>query len=229
MNVRLDVRMVPQLKTANVWGVLPGTSDEQVLIVAHRDGWFDGATDNASGVATAVGLAEYFAKVPKERRRRAIVVIGTPGHHNSANIGVQWLADHKDTALKHTALIINCEHTAATQNYLLGPTIRPANTATAMWWYVGGGPRLAAAAVKAFDTFGVATFAQPETSAAGEIGPSHRLAPALQLIQSEMFFHSDAETPDTVPPAGLEATTRAYAKIIDEVNRLDLDQLHAER
>src|SRR5262249_33732426 len=146
---------------------------------------------------------------PREQRRRAIVVIGTPGHHNGAITGVQWLADHQDSALKNTVLIINCEHTAATQNYLLRPKIRPANIATAMWWYVGGGPRLAAIAVKAYDTFGVATFAQPETSAAGEIGPIYKLAPSIQLIQSDMFFHSDAETPETVPPAGLEATTRA--------------------
>jgi hypothetical protein len=227
MNVQLDVKMVPQLQTSNVWGVLPGMTDEQIVIVAHRDGWFEGGTDNASGLATAVGLAEYFAKVPKERRRRTIVVIGTPGHHNSAITGVQWLADHKDTALKKTALIINCEHTAATQNYLLGPNVRPANTATAMWWYVGGGSRLAAIAVNAYDTFGVATFAQPETAAAGEIGPIYKLAPSVQLIQSDMFFHSDAETPDTVPSAGLEATTRAYAKIIDEVNKLELKDLLA--
>jgi hypothetical protein len=40
-----------------------------------------------------------------------------------------------------------------------------------------------------------------------------------------VFFHSDAETPETVPPAGLEATTRAYAKIIDEVNKLSVGEL----
>src|SRR5262245_8736141 len=38
--------------------------------------WFESATDNASGVATMVGLAEYFAKVPKAQRRRTIVFLG---------------------------------------------------------------------------------------------------------------------------------------------------------
>jgi hypothetical protein len=37
-----------------------------------------------------------------------------------------------------------------------------------------------------------------------------------------MFFHTDAETPETVPWTGLEATTRAYARIVDEVNKLPL-------
>jgi hypothetical protein len=58
------------LKTATVWGSFPGTSDETILVVAHRDGWYDGSTDNASGVATMLGVAEYFAKIPREQRRR---------------------------------------------------------------------------------------------------------------------------------------------------------------
>jgi hypothetical protein len=40
-----------------------------------------------------------------------------------------------------------------------------------------------------------------------------------------VYFHTDAETPDTVPWTGLEASTRAYAKIIDGVNKLPLADL----
>ena len=46
-------------------------------------------------------------------------------------------------------------------------------------------------------------------------------------IQVPDAFHTDQETPDTVSPLGMAATTRAYAKIIDEVNKLDLDVLRA--
>jgi Zn-dependent M28 family amino/carboxypeptidase len=61
------VKTVPNLKTATVWGSLPGSSDETIFVVAHRDGWFEGANDNASGVATMLGLAEYFAKMPRAK------------------------------------------------------------------------------------------------------------------------------------------------------------------
>jgi hypothetical protein len=225
LKVQLSVTMVPGLKTSSVWGVVPGTTDENVLVVAHRDGWFEGGTDNASGVATAIGLAEYYAKLPRQKRRRTLTIVGTPGHHNGAILGPQWIADHKDTQLAKTALIINCEHTASVQTYLLGPVIRKANTAEAFWWYVGGSTKLAHIAVQAYERFGVATFERPEARAAGEIGPIFALAPSIQLIQSDVFFHSDAETADTVPPAGLAATTRAYAKIIDDVNKLTIADL----
>ena len=39
------------------------------------------------------------------------------------------------------------------------------------------------------------------------------------------YFHTDLETPETVPWTGLEASTRAYARIVDEVNKLDLNVL----
>jgi hypothetical protein len=225
VKVRLDIQMTMGLKTASVWGVIPGTSDENILIVAHRDGWFEGSTDNASGVASALGLAEYYAKLPREKRRRTMTIVGTPGHHNGASVGTQWIAEHRDPVLARTALIINCEHTASVQTYLLGPKIRRSNTAEAFWWYVGGSPKLEQLVVSAYDRFGVATFDRPETSAGGEIGPIYKLAPSIQLIQSDIFFHSDAETTDTVPSAGLEASTRAYARIIDEVNKLAMTDL----
>jgi hypothetical protein len=83
VRIRLDVRAVPNEKTALVWGTLPGATNETIYVMAHRDGWFDAATDNASGVATMIGLAEYYANVPQARRRRTMVFIGLDGHHNS--------------------------------------------------------------------------------------------------------------------------------------------------
>ena len=45
------------------------------------------------------------------------------------------------------------------------------------------------------------------------------------MIESNAFYHSDLDTPDIVPAAGLESITRAYAKIIDDINKLDLKDI----
>ena len=224
VRIRLDVKTIPDLKTATVWGSLAGTSDESIFVVAHRDGWFEGATDNASGVATLLGLAEYFAKIPTEQRRRTIYFLGTSGHHDNRGMTGHWLADHKEMFTK-TALIINCEHTSAEQLVYRGGLIRRTNTTVPLRWYVGGSPRLEQIVVKAYDTFGVATYAEPEPSAGGEMAPYYQLAPSLQLIEGNLFWHSDRETAEVVPPTGLAAATRAYAKIIMDVNEVDLKDL----
>jgi hypothetical protein len=228
LKLRMDVQQVPGLKTGTVWGSLKGTSDETIYVEAHRDGWFESATDNASGVATLVGVAEYFARVPAAQRRRTIIFLGTSGHHNSGPNSAAWLAEHHEELFRKTALLVNAEHTAAAQPELLGEAIRLVNNEAGFLWYGGGNqrPKLQEAAIKAFEEFGVPIYAEPENSVPG--GEASRLAafvPAVQASNYNMYFHSDAETPATVPAPGLAATTRAYVKIIEEVNRLDLKDL----
>jgi hypothetical protein len=232
VRIRIEGKEVAGLTSANVWGELPGMTDERIIIFAHRDGYFDAASDNASGVATTIGLAEYFATVPKEKRRRTIQFIGTPGHHGNVGLrGARWLLENKDTALTKTALLINAEHTAAVQSYVYGygpnggPMIRKSNTAQAFWWYAGGSPRFQQIVLKAFDTFGVATYEEPDPWAQGEMGEIYQFAPSVQLIEANMFYHSDHETLETVPATGLEQSTRAYAKIVDDINKVDLRDL----
>ncbi|HML18774.1 MAG TPA: M28 family peptidase [Bryobacteraceae bacterium] len=228
VKVRLEVNMEPGLRTGTVWGTLPGMTEETIYILAHRDGWFESSTDNGSGVATMVGLAEYFSKIPKEKRRRTIVFAGTSGHHNGGNFSGTWLLDHRDELFAKTALMINCEHTATGQTYLLGEDIRMANMYTGMLWYAGGPrrPKLQEIAVKAFHDAGVVTYATPERAApGGEMSRLWPYVPGVQASDYNVFFHSDHESPDTVPWTGLQAATRAYAMIIDGVNKLDLTDL----
>jgi hypothetical protein len=225
VKLSLDVSMTPSLKTATVWGTLPGLTDETVVIVAHRDGWFEGANDNASGVATMLGLAEYFAKVPREQRRRTIVFLGTSGHHDGTAESGTWLSQHPETFAK-TALLINCEHTAA--NLLISSNnnvIHSASVESPMSWYIGGSPKLAQIVTDAYRMFDVKLMAERSGSAAGEIGRIQNLAPSLQLIDTGLYWHSDKETSDLIPASGLQAVTRAYAKIITDTGSVPIKDL----
>ena len=67
LKYRVDSEMRPGLKSASVWGSLKGTGDEDVLVIAHLDAYFEGAIDNSSGLAVMMGLAEHFSKVPAVR------------------------------------------------------------------------------------------------------------------------------------------------------------------
>jgi hypothetical protein len=236
VRVLLEVKMVPNLKTSLVWGTLPGTSDETIYVIAHRDGWFDASGDNAAGVASMIGLAEYYAKVPQAQRRRTMVFVGVDGHHNSGEgsaVGLKWMADNRDKLFAKTALMINAEHPSTLQTY-----VRPryeeqrdiawSNAYTAQQWYAGGRsrPELQAIAVKAFREFGVPLLREPNVRPPlGDLGRFFRFLPGVATSDFHHYFHTDQETPATVPWTGLEASTRAYARIIDEVNALPLSSL----
>lgn len=225
VKLSLDVQLTPNLKTATIWGTLPGTTDETVFIVAHRDGWFEAANDNGTGVATMLGLAEYFAKMPQAQRKRTIVFLGTTGHHDGTAESGTWLLQHKEVFAK-TALIINCEHTAA--NLLIasnGSVVNKAAVESPLAWYIGGSAALEKIVTGAYDTFGVKLMERRSANAAGEIGRIQNLAPSMQLIDTGLYWHSDHETPDIIPSSGLAAVTRAYAKIIADIDPVPLKDL----
>ena len=103
----------------SIYGTLPGTTDENIIVMAHMDGWFDAALDNASGLSVMLTLAEHFAQVPKDKRRRNMMFIGTAGHHvGSPN--ATYLRDKRADLLAKTALMINCEHVVGDADAELG-------------------------------------------------------------------------------------------------------------
>jgi hypothetical protein len=223
LKLNLDVKMTSGLKSGTVWGTLPGTTDENVIMVAHRDGWFEGANDNATGVATLVGVAEYFAKVPKEQRRRSIIFAGSTGHHNNSAESGAWFADHPETFAK-TALLFNSEHTGLKDT---GPGLSQfSNSPSTYRWYAGDSPTLINIAVKALDAFGVPTFPDSVSSPPGEIGRYYQYAPSVEIINTGYVWHSDKETPDTISIPGMAAVTRAYAKIIADTDKVERQALH---
>ncbi len=230
----LTVENVPNLRTSLVWGTLAGATDETIYITAHKDSWFDGAGDNAGGVASMLGLAEHYAKIPQAQRRRTIVFIGLDGHHNlpSGNVGRQWLTENKAKLFAKTALMINDEHpsTIMTQTrprYYPGDETAWANTYMPLQWYAGGkSPELQQIAWNAFKKFGVPLELDPSpTPPASDMMYFYRFLPGVDASEYHTYFHTDWETPETVPWTGLEASTRAFAKIIDEVNKLPLSAL----
>lgn len=229
VQIRLDADWLSGQRSYLVWGELPGASDETIYVIAHRDGFFDASGDNASGVATMLGLAEYFAKIPQSQRRRTIVFIGTDGHHNikPGGFGREWLVANRDRFFSKTAVMINAEHPAEVLYH--GGTTGTTTASVPLEWYAGGASRpvLIKIAADAFHEFGLPVWSQPsDRPPGGDLGRFYWFVPGV-VAQSNDFvnMHTTADTPANVTWTGLEAATRAYAKIIDQVNTIALKDL----
>lgn len=227
VHVELAIEVRENLKPAAVWGVLPGATDENILVIAHSDGFWEAALDNASGVSSMLGLIEYYAAIPQDRRRRTLTFMVPVGHHVTPDVSLQKLHDTGKAFFDKTALIINAEHVTTTQTYLYGNVLRKSNTVTAHRFFVGRSRRLAELLVDDFRLFGVGLYELPSTrfAVAGDLSKLTEDAPGIEVIESNAFYHSDHDTPDIIPAAGLESITRAYAKLIDDVNKLDLKDI----
>jgi hypothetical protein len=222
-HLRLAVEERSGLKTANIWGVLPGASDEQILVMAHTDAFFEGAMDNASGLAMMLDIARHYAAVPRAQRPRTVVFLTTPDHHHGSE-GIHWVRDNYDWS--KVALIVNAEHPSQTLLYSLDAGIMTANEVSARRWFVGGSDALRALVRRTFREFGVATYRKSELSPGGELSQIYMKAPSFHIID-HVIYHTTLDTADLVPAWGIEAATRAFLKIIDTVNTMTKEEIAA--
>ena len=235
VKVHADYRFeIKQGLTDNaVWGILPGMSDENVIVTAHHDAYFTGASDNASGLAEMLALAEYFAKIPKSQRPMTIKFVSTASHHNGS-ITPRWMHDNRGTFLAKTALMLNGEHVSSAQTLYYPPrnyggsgerinypvALRLSDNVDARRWWVYGSDQLASIALSAYKEFGVTIYDKMETTGMGDLAPAERDAPSFQLVQSGSVYHTNMDTPEHVPAVGLETIGRAFAKIITEAMKV---------
>lgn len=226
IRARLEVDMRDGLRTASVWGVLPGMTDENIAVMAHTEAFFEGAMDNASGVATMVALAEHYSRIPKSQRLRTMVFFTTSAHHapSGENAGIRWVHNNMQEMFAKTALVLNCEHTAQVATYLVGNALIASNHVSARRWFVGGSDELKAIVKKTLRGYGMALYSRPEGRPGGELSRVYTDAPSFHIIDHTVY-HTDMDTLQAVPAYGLEQSARAFAKVIDEVNKLDLSQL----
>ena len=223
VNLQVEAELVRDLQAASVWGTLPGASDEEILIIAHIDGYFQAALDNASGLAVMIGLLGHFAAIPRADRPRTIKFLGSVGHHGGP--GTRQLSENPETRLANTVLAINLEHVAVARTKYWGPALRRMNAVSPMRWWVWGSHDLLDVALDSFNRFNVGVTGDMEGGASGEMSRMAGLVPTVQLITSPEIKHTEQDTPDWIPAVGLEQIARAYARIIDGVNELERGEI----
>lgn len=93
----------------NVWGVLPGQSDEVLLVTSHHDAPFEGATEDAAGVAQVLAQAWAWSRVPREKRQRTLVFIVDAGHFYGSAGAFTFARQHPEI-MERTKVLLTLEH-----------------------------------------------------------------------------------------------------------------------
>ncbi len=96
----------------NVVGLVKGQGKFAVVMLAHLDAFFGGANDNASGLATLVGIAKRLSAVHRAKRFADVYLVGQSSHHEGGRGTRAFLAaDAKRTAAIQQAYAV--EHVDA--------------------------------------------------------------------------------------------------------------------
>ncbi len=236
ISLRASVREDWQGK--NVVGLVPGETDEYLLITAHLDGYFEGANDNGGGLAAMLALAKYFSGPNRSQPIRNLLFIGTSAHHEFSDGARAFIADHPEI-VKNTVLVMNIEHPSSMLSYYRGPLKISRGTVpgqlvttNSQGWRTltisNGNKRVLSFFQAAADRYGVVIEGTVSRRPNGDAIDFFRArVPVVQLMDANVWFHSSGDRLDTISPVGLERTTRLFADVlnrIDETSSAELDR-----
>ena len=224
ISLKLNIERRENLPSQNVYAVLPGASDEEVMVMAHTDGFFQGAMDNASGMATAIDIARHYAAIPQAERPRTMVFVSTPDHHHGETGRDLMIKTHDWSKV---AVVLNAEHTSQTLLYMYNADLMTSNAVSARRWFASGSPEFQQLVKRTFQDFNVSVYKVPEARAGGSLGAVSPYAPSFHIID-HVIYHTSIDTPELVPAVGLGWSERAFLKIIDDTNKMTMSQIRGK-
>jgi len=204
----------------NVWGVLPGMSEEVILVTSHHDSPFEGAVEDGAGVVQVLAQAAAWAKVPKEKRPKTLIFVVDAGHFYGSKGAHAFAKEHMDI-MKRTRILITLEHLAAREveevNGKYAKTGRMAFTIM----FTSSDPIVIASVMKAFDKtsprhvasvpsdlFGPA----PTSDAAGYVLEAG--VPIISWIGCPYYLLDDQDTLDKIEKSELAPVAETVAELI---------------
>jgi hypothetical protein len=190
--------------------------------MTHTDGYFQAATDNAAGMASALELARFYAQKPLEQRPRTMRFIQFPDHHHGEvargrpGVGIDATYPWNKVAVKLTM-----EHPSQTLLFMYNDALTPTNAVGAFRWNALGSPAFEQMVFETLREFGVSVYAMEDGPKNGDYAPSFH-------IIDHVIYHTSLDIPELVPASGLERSTRAFAAALDRANGMTMRQLRGE-
>jgi hypothetical protein len=222
------------LKANNGVAIIPGRRDDEVIVLnAHSDGWFDGAGDNADGLAVLMALARHFAK-PENKPERTIAIVASAGHHTPGINGPRSFLLANPEVAKKVVMLVNIEHvaqrnfsparTTASDGYREAVAdsgeapiaVGVTNNSPLLQGLIDGGPA----------RYGVNFISERSTFQSGEAGGWTTLNVAkVCVMQAPPLYHTTGEVFDVISTPGLERVARFLAYFVKETNKATRAQI----
>ena len=134
--------------THNVWGVLPGRSEDVILVTSHHDSPFQGAIEDGSGVAMVLAQAWAWSRAPREQRPKTLVFVLDAGHFYGSIGADTFVSAHPDI-LARARILITLEHLAAKEVEARGDEYAPTGRLAFTVMFTSSEPMTVASVIKA--------------------------------------------------------------------------------
>ena len=219
LNTALEYESTDRLHAFNTVGFLPGNgkASTATLIINHLDGFFAGANDNASGVATTVGLAARLAQITKNQRNTDFCFAGISAHHDAA-AGTRAFVQADSRRFRRFGKVFLVEHTDAVdapKDAEFGWE-RPLNNQRIVYLGSQGWPEIREAMPRLVRETGVMTVdPKMENTCAADLVAFCGELDTVTVLNTPPFYHTNYDTMDRISRRGMEAAVYLHMRLFE--------------
>lgn len=218
-------------ESANVVGVLPGASDDWIVIGTHHDAPWASAVEDASGIAMLLAQAAAWAAVPQDERPHNLLFVATAAHMAGGAGTAAFITDHRDQ-LQSVVCEIHLEHIAKASKVEQGRLI-PLDPPEVRWWFTSPNQALQQLVVNSLKAEKIdrSLLMHPEifgTHPTTDGGPFHlEGVPLVNLLAAPRYLFDPGDTIEMVHSDSLVPLTRAVTRIIHGLGAHTPDSMRA--
>jgi hypothetical protein len=216
-------------RTADVVGTLPGKTDEYIIVGAHHDSIYQGAVDNAGGMAALLAIAEELAGRP-EPPEKTVIFATHPGHE--LLIGAREFIKKRSDVLSKTAAYITLDGIGSDNYEEIDGKIEKTGRDEARGVFITRNPVLAEIIFPLLKKHALlsAAFLPADLMCPNEDLEGRFMEaglPIVDIIGKPIWYHTEEDTPDKCTPDQLLRGTLAHLEIIEQIGAHSVAELHA--
>ena len=211
-------------------GTLPGKTEDIILVGTHTDSTFTGAIDNATGNSGLITIAEYYAKIPLEKREKTMIFAAWTGHE-CGSIGSKLFAEmHEDILSKITTFIL-LDGFGCNGYYNEGNGgIVPTNFDERRVLLVTQNKVLLSFVLDSVMKYKLlpASYLSERFNIVADL-PAFvsKKVPSILIIGKPILYHTKLDTIETLNPDQLERSAKAHIEIIDSIQSTPTEIIRA--
>lgn len=214
--------------TRTVIGLLPGKSDETIMVQSHHDSVGPGAVEDASGTASVLALARHYGARPLAERERSLLFVTFDSHFTGYQSHRAFMDDYLLSPTKPFPIIANAtvEHIAKLGVVIGGKLVMRDSPEPRAFFRTGGREvrQTLVEAIRKHDLRRTALINGASIGGGAGFPTDAAFAaiagvPTVSYIAGPVYLYDDVDTLDKIAVDQLRPVTASFVDIIDRFDR----------
>lgn len=214
--LNMDVT-ISQVTAGSVIGILPGKSEETIMVQSHYDSSTPGGAEDASGTSVVLAIAKYYSKIPAEQRERTLLFVLMDTHFTDYDSHDAFIEEYLGE--DHQILADVCiEHIAKEAKNVDGELVLTGNIEPRIF-FTGGGNALVDITKEEIVRHRYGQSAMISADWFDEVPTDADMyyqegVPIISMITAPIYLYDNLDTADMIAKDQLRPTAELFSDIV---------------